>query len=404
MDTITHGIVGALIGKAFFAGETSRAPISWREPPRTTGRVAILSCTIGAIFPDIDVFAGPLAHNNLAIMTWHRGVTHSAALLAVWALVLAALSWWIARRVQWPAPEFSELLTIYLAAIGSHIFLDVLTNFGTMVWSPLNYSRVAWDWVFIVDLTFTSLALMPQLAAWAFRPLKDSWKRAIPLWALFSAAGFAIGPLVRRLNIPFPVGASFVVAGALGCFFLLPLRRGSGSRAGRVKWCRIGIVLAAAYLGFAAEMHHSAFQQVSQFASQARLNVQNIAALPQPPSLARWAGLIETPDGIYRIQFAQLGDEPFHIDFFPQAPANQYVAAARALGDVQTFLWFARFPLFKFFERDGKHVVEISDLRFYGQPRAALLHGDIERRTNFSFEVVFAPDGRILSHGWPREE
>src|SRR4029077_9849978 len=125
---------------------------------------------------------------------------------------------------------------------------------------------------------------------------------------------------------------------------------------------------------------------------------QNIAALPQPPSLARWAGLIETPDGIYRIQFAQLGAEPFHIDFFPQAPANQYVAAARALGDVQTFLWFARFPLFKFFERDGKHVVEISDLRFYGQPRAALLHGDIERRTNFTFEVVFAPDGRILSH------
>jgi inner membrane protein len=166
MDTITHGIVGALIGKAFFAGEPSRAPMSWNEPPRTVGRIAILACTAGAIFPDIDVFAGPLAHNNLAIMTWHRSITHSVVMLPVWALTLTAITWWLARRVQWPSPEFGDLLAIYLVAIGSHIFLDVITNFGTMLWSPVNYSRVAWDWIFIVDLTFTSLALMPQVAAW----------------------------------------------------------------------------------------------------------------------------------------------------------------------------------------------------------------------------------------------
>jgi membrane-bound metal-dependent hydrolase YbcI (DUF457 family) len=404
MDTITHGIVGALIGKAFFAGEPSRAPISWNELPRTTGRVAILACTAGAIFPDIDVFAGPLAHNNLAIMTWHRSITHSVVMLPVWAVLLTAITWWIARRIRWPSPDFSDLLAIYLVAIGSHIFLDVITNFGTMLWSPLNYSRVAWDWIFIVDLTFSSLALMPQLAAWAFRPLKDSWKRAVPLWAVFTAGAFALGPLVRPLDIPFPTGASFVIAGALAVFFLLPLRHASGSRAGRVKWCRIGVALAAAYLGFAATMHHSAFQKVSEFATQARLNVQNIAALPLPPTLGRWAGLIETPDGIYRIQFAQFGDEPFHLDFFPQPPPNQYIESARGLTEVQTFLWFARFPLFRFFEREGKPVVEISDLRFYGQRRAATLQGDIGRATNFTFEVVFAPDGKILSQGRLREE
>jgi membrane-bound metal-dependent hydrolase YbcI (DUF457 family) len=390
MDTITHGIVGALIGKAFFAGEPSRAPMSWNEPPRTTGRIAILVCTAGAIFPDIDVFAGPLAHNNLAIMTWHRSITHSVVMLPVWALALTAITWWLARRVQWPAPEFGDLLAIYLIAIGSHIFLDVITNFGTMLWSPVNYSRVAWDWIFIVDLTFTSLALMPQVAA-------------LPLWALFTSAAFVIGPLVRPLDIPFPTGASFVIAGALGCFFLLPLRHGSGSRAGRAKWCRIGVALTVAYVSFAAALHHSAFQNVADFATQAHLNVQNIAALPLPPSLARWAGLIETPDGIYRIQFAQFGDEPFHIDFFPQSPSNQYIESARGLSEVQTFLWFARFPLFRFLERDGKHVVEISDLRFYGQ-RGAASRRDVGRSTNFTFEVVFAPDGKILSKGRLREE
>ena len=404
MDTITHGIVGALVGKAFFAGDPTRAPISWDEPPRDAGRVAILACTAGAVFPDIDVFAGPIAHNNLAIMTWHRGITHSVVMLPVWAIALAALTWWAARRLRWPTPVFTDLLAIYLVAIGSHIFLDVITNFGTMVWSPLNYTRVAWDWIFIVDLTFTSFALMPQLAAWAFRPLKNSWKRALPLWAGFSAASFALGPIVRPLDIPFPTGASFAIAAALACFFVLPLRRGSGSRAGRAKWCRIGVLLLVGYLAFAATMHRSAFQHVSEFAAQAHLNVQNIAALPLPPSLARWAGLIETPDGIYRIQFAQFGDEPFHIDFFPQAPANQFVASAKGLSEVQKFLWFARFPLFKFLERDGKPTVEISDLRFYGQRRPATLHGEVSPQTTFTFEVVFSPDGKIVSEGRLREE
>ena len=91
-----------------------------------------------------------------------------------------------------------------------------------------------------------------------------------------------------------------------------------------------------------------------------------------PPSVARWAGLIETPDGIYRIQFDQLGDEPFHLQFFPQAASNQYIAEARGLSDVQTYLAFARFPLFKFSERAGNPVVDISDMRFYGEAPALI--------------------------------
>ena len=53
--------------------------------------------------------------------------------------------------------------------LGTHLLLDVVTNFGTMLWSPLNYSRPALDWIFIVDLTFTAMALLPQIAAWCYR-------------------------------------------------------------------------------------------------------------------------------------------------------------------------------------------------------------------------------------------
>jgi membrane-bound metal-dependent hydrolase YbcI (DUF457 family) len=402
MDTITHGILGALIGKSFFAEDVLNSSLaqvqSWRDPPPTTSRVAIVSLTLGAIFPDVDVFAGPLAHNRLAFMTWHRGITHSIVLLPVWSVLLALITYWVAPRLRWPAPRLANLVTIYAVGLVSHIFLDVITSFGTMALSPISYERFSLDWVFIVDLIMTSLVLLPQLAAWAFHRPEHAVQRAVSFWALCSAAAFVVAALVRPLDIPFPnsaaLGASVFFAG----FFLLPLRRGIGVRTGRAKWCRIGVVLAAAYLMFAATMHNSAVQHVRQFAADARLNVQNLGAMPLPPSPARWAGLIATRDGVYRLQFNEIANEPLKIQFFANAAPNQYINAARELRDVQTFLWFARFPVFQFLERQGQPVVQITDMRFYGTRRPGARSSE-NPAANFTFEVVFSPDGRSLSHG-----
>src|ERR1700722_812227 len=181
MDTITHGIVGALVGKAFFAGRDIPAGGSSCDESRAlsspTARVAIVGCTLSAMFPDIDIFAGPLAHNPLAIMEWHRNITHSALLLPFWAMVLAALLLPLARWVKWKAPPFLALFVIYAAGIATHIFLDLVTSFGTMIWSPLRYSRPSWDWVFILDLTVTVLALAPQLISWCYREPRQFWSR-----------------------------------------------------------------------------------------------------------------------------------------------------------------------------------------------------------------------------------
>jgi membrane-bound metal-dependent hydrolase YbcI (DUF457 family) len=401
MDTVTHGIVGALIGKAFFSEDSGPTAPSWREPPSNPGRVAILSATLGAIFPDIDVFAGPLAHNSLALITWHRNITHSLIVLPLWAVVLALLTRWLASRIRWPAPSTGMLIGIYAAGLASHIFLDVLTSFGTMVWSPLNYARPAWDWLFIIDLVLTSLALVPQLAAWAFRQSDGAERRAATLWLLFSAAAFAIAPLVRLLNVPFSTTASAAASLAFAAFFLLPLRRGSGIRTGRAKWCRIGVVLVTSYLVFAAGMHHTALDRVTEFATEQGLSYRSIAALPLPPSATNWAGLITTSDGVFRVEFSQFGNDPVHIQYFNQPQPSRYLAAARELPDVQKFLWFARFPVARVFERDGQSVVQITDLRFYGnRPQAIRPGGDAAFDGGFTFEVVFGQNGQALSDHW----
>jgi membrane-bound metal-dependent hydrolase YbcI (DUF457 family) len=405
MDTITHGILGALIGKAFFAGDPPRTGVSWREPPQNAGRVAIIATTLGAIFPDIDVFAGPLAHNSLAMMTWHRNITHSVVMLPVWAVLLAAITQWLARRIRWPAPGFTDLAAIYAVGLASHIFLDVITAFGTMVWAPLSYMRVAWDWVFIVDLSVTSLVLLPQLAAWAFQRPGRAARRALPLWLLCSGAAFGVSALVQRMEIPFPYEAAGAVAAIFAIFLVLPLRRSMGTRVGRVKWCRVGVALVGTYIAFAATTHHSALLQVSEFASENHVPVQDIAALPMPPSPAEWAGLIATPGSVYRLQFNELTQEPVKFQIFSQPASNRFIEAAKELRDVQTFLWFARFPLFQYSERDGQSIVQIIDLRYYGGRGGAPRDGSVSAPTsNFAFQVVFAPDGRVISHGFLRQE
>src|SRR6202035_5124701 len=110
-------------GKALFAGRDVPARSGFTEGGESgalsspTARAAIVACTLGAMFPDIDIFAGPLGHNPLAIMEWHRNLTHSAVLLPLWALLLAPLSIPLARLLKWNTPPFLILFAIYAVGI-----------------------------------------------------------------------------------------------------------------------------------------------------------------------------------------------------------------------------------------------------------------------------------------------
>src|SRR6266513_3720742 len=132
MDTITHGIAGALIGKAIFRGEDLFA-----SQPMNRGRIITWSLMLGAIFPDSDVIRDFFSSDKLLIVTWHRSLTHSLVLLPLWAMLLAGITRAFVNRRKWEAPSFAALTAIYAAGILSHMLLDLVTSFGTMIWSPL---------------------------------------------------------------------------------------------------------------------------------------------------------------------------------------------------------------------------------------------------------------------------
>jgi membrane-bound metal-dependent hydrolase YbcI (DUF457 family) len=412
MDTITHGIVGALTGKALFAGRdvpaSSATGFQAHAESSPTARAAIMACTMGSIFPDIDIFAGSIAKNPLALQEWHRNITHSVLMLPVWALLLAAMSLPIARWLKWKPPSFAQLTVIYAVGLGTHVFLDVVTNFGTMVWSPLNYSRVAWDWLFILDFILSATALVPQLAAWCYREPAKFRLRAGVMWTALTLGAFAVHLIAEVSGYGFAIWVVVAASALMAVILFGPATRHIGFQWRRSSWCRVGLAAVCIYLGCAAMAHRRALADTTDFAASRHLHVESLAALPLPPTLTHWAGVIATPEGVWRVTFHIPAGKPEQTLFYVSADQNQFITEAKQLRDVQVYLWFTRFPIWNVQERMGQTVAEVTDVRFFRddngtdaqQPKSKLRPNP----ASFTFQVVFDSAGRVISHGFKKPE
>jgi membrane-bound metal-dependent hydrolase YbcI (DUF457 family) len=403
MDTITHGIAGALIGKAVFRGEDLLVVGQMNRR-----RIITWALMLGAIFPDSDVLREVFSSNDLLIITWHRSITHSLVCLPFFALALAGLTRLVVRRFQWDAPGFGALTGIYAVGILSHILLDLATTFGTMIWSPLNWSRPAWDIIFIVDFTFSAILLVPQLLAWVYAHPEKLKRRALGIWLVFAPAPLLIAAIGRFVGAPISGTVVFAAVVLFTGIFLLPALRGWGLRVPHNTWNLAGFVGALVYLALAVANHHAALARVTNFVTQEHLDVQSLGALPFPPSLWQWDGLIRTPRGVYELRM-DLIEKPSlstiapadpasallpDYRFYPDALPNSYIDAAKRLPEVQQVFWFSRFPVTRFRKEGSEAIVEISDLRFASRRPG--------RVPGFTYRVRFSGDGSILSHGWAR--
>src|SRR3974390_2639059 len=112
MDTITHGIAGALIGKAIFNGDDVFPPVNMDKR-----RIATWAVMLGSVFPDSDVFVDIFSHNEMLMITWHRSLTHSLLMLPVWSVILAYATVVIAGWRKWDSPSFPKLTGLYAVGI-----------------------------------------------------------------------------------------------------------------------------------------------------------------------------------------------------------------------------------------------------------------------------------------------
>jgi membrane-bound metal-dependent hydrolase YbcI (DUF457 family) len=398
MDPITHGIAGALLGKAYFADR--QGPVSTLADPKRreaifsdrTNRVAIFAATLGAVFPDIDIIAEIISRDPLAIVKYHRGITHSFVGLPFFAALLALFTRWIARRRGIENLSWAMLTLIYGIGIASHIVLDGMTSFGTRMWTPISQQRVSWDLLFIIDFSFTAIILLPQIAAWIYRDRAKSRMRAIWMWALFTLGAVGAWTAANAAGFPFHLRIVALASAFMAALFFLPAQNGWGFGIRRPLWCQAGTYAMIAYLFACCIAHHAAMKRVEDFASANKITIDRLGALPLPPSLLDWGGVIRTTDGVYQARFDLRTSTPPNFHFAADSAPDPFIARALQLPEVQLFWQFVRFPVIRSFAEGGEHFVDIGENRFVNTRRKG--------PQPFTYRLIFDSSGNLLEQGW----
>ena len=378
MDPITHGIAGSLLGKSFFS--------------KRNGRVAIFAATLGAVFPDIDTVADVVTRDPLAIVKYHRGITHSFFGLPFFAAGLAWLTRRVGKKLGIETPSWAMLTLIYGIGILSHILMDGTTSFGTRMWTPFSQQRVAWDLIFIVDLAFTSILLVPQLVACVYAKREKSRSHALWMWIALTA-GTAFGwAVARAAGFPFHTWIIAIASVVFAAVLFVPgmVADGWGFRVTRAAWCRMGLCVALLYVCACGVAHHTAMQSIVTFANDHHIDVERIGALPLAPSILDWGVGIRSTDGVYEAQFdlRHAGNVP--VVFTSDSPSNTYTKRALTLPSVKLFWGFSRFPTVRSHTENGDHMVDIGENRFMNQRRGP---------QPFTYRVVFDATGRVIEEG-----
>jgi inner membrane protein len=315
VDPLTHLTTGVICSQLL------PAPSRWW---------AAAAGVIFALLPDVDYFF--IFWDRLAFIRYHRGFTHSLVALPLFALAVALLG-----RVLGGPRWFKPLFILGIVVLLSHLLLDLVTSYGTQLFSPFSGRRLSLDWIFIIDPYFTALLLAGAIAALAF-----------PRWGPGAGAGF--------------------------------------------------LTAACVYLLVCASYHHQALNLARRVFENAKPEARTVAALPQPFSCRRWqliaAGPAEIRQAFVLLPFeAALGLEPgtaktaagdvargengpapaipyrapghLTIQTWNPAEAAATVYSPEAAAILATFLEFARFPLLcRAQSQGGEQLLEWLDLRF----------------------------------------
>lgn len=138
MDPVTH-IGSGLLGGRLFQIQKEKS--------------SLLIAVLGAVLPDIDNFVG--YSNPEFYLIHHRGITHS-----ILGGFLLSIIFGFLIKLFFKKTLFKKTVLIIYLLVLTHIFLDLVTSYGTQIFLPFTDRRFTLECVFIIDPFFTILLLV----------------------------------------------------------------------------------------------------------------------------------------------------------------------------------------------------------------------------------------------------
>ncbi len=241
MDSITQAVLGAAIGEAVLGKKIGN-------------KGAVVGAVIATI-PDLDVICY-LFYDKLAMLSIHRGFSHSILFSMLGALLIAfALS-----KIKWlQSVKFNILLWCSWLCLFTHALLDTFTAYGTQLFLPFSNQRVGFDSVNVIDPVYTIPLLIGLiLSLWIY---KSKPKRSI-------------------FNI-------------------------------------YGLLISSFYLAFT--LIHKQFVKADISTRMAQKNIAYNSLLTMPVGIANinWYGVAKGQDSIYMLKYSIMSDTETSIEAFP---------------------------------------------------------------------------------------
>ena len=166
MDPLTHTVAGVALSQLV--------------PAPSRGWAALAGICF-AILPDLDYVV--ILSSRMAYLKHHRGFTHSLVAMVLFVFLFAGLG-----RLLGGPRWFRPLVIIGFLVLGSHLFLDWTTSYGTQLLLPFSRAKLSLDWLFIIDPYLTGLLLAAALAVfWA-----SGWGRTLGAACLILAGAYIL--------------------------------------------------------------------------------------------------------------------------------------------------------------------------------------------------------------------
>ncbi|MBF0525998.1 MAG: metal-dependent hydrolase [Deltaproteobacteria bacterium] len=284
MDPITHLTAGALLAQSL--------------KRHFTKRYFFFFLVLAAWIPDLDNVVS--LGNPELFLIHHRGITHSLA----GGLVIAVLLAGIFRLIIKSFPFWWGVVTGYAGILG-HIYLDVITTYGTQIFLPFNRNRYFFPGVFIIDPIYTLVMLI-----------------------------------------------------ILYCSFRRPTQR--------VRLAVLGLCWILLYpmsnLGIGAILRH----QVEDRLTLRQVSYTRVHLVPDLLTPIFWKVIVETP-ATYHLAGLSLVhlDRDLQFRSFQKADKGWIASFAPRAHIFDTYAWFVLFPVVEREERPDGQTLIFSDLRYF---------------------------------------
>ncbi len=321
MDPVTHISAGAL-GAQFL-----------RKPLRRD-RYLLIFCMLAAWLPDVDNFIGFLGPELYLIH--HRSLTHSFFR----GILSAAIFTWLFRAFVKSLP-FKRGFSIAYLFISLHIFLDLITSYGTQIFYPFTNARYTLACVFIIDPLY-----MIVMGYFLFRSVRASEQRR---------------PSLARIGLVWVLMYPMLTLGI-----------------------RYGL---EAHVERQLARRHAAFELVS--------------LSPDALSPFFWKVIVEHEDS-YEIGGLNLFRPLASLSFtsFQKAGPALFLNLARQAELFKTFAWFFDYPVVNTVRNGATTLVTLGDLRFASTlPFLQNLRGET---LPFALTAVLTEEGELLEYHYHR--